>query len=1436
MTSKNILWVCLLIAVAAGCEAAKDPNASSTDEQGSENSVESKACTDLDLDGYGNGCAKGPDCDDRDPLRNLECGAERLGPCTSGTTQACYSMTYLADNKISCKSGTRTCVEGMWSKCDMTKTYTKKLSTYSAQRFSAITGPVQCNACDPACFMSSDTPDATEITAANSTDVTYDAISGGITVLPGGGGGGGGGGDPTVTDSDGDGVPDAYDQYPADAACDGYSEQGGACALPETNGGIFHVLEFGGPAVSNNLDIQTQVRTADIYFLMDTTQSMQGEINNLKSALTSGNYIADPTICPSLTPAEKQGIIGAMRCTIPDAQFGVGYFDDYPVAPYGSGGPNYDQNNNACADAPTGTSHDYPYVNLLTMSSDAAAVQGAVNKLVAKCGADAPESQLAALYSIGTGAPLPDNRSGFPKPACTSVPFVDTASAISEVIPGSTTHIPFSAYPSPMPTPTASQGDKQASAVSMGNISAGWVGFSGNTTAAGIANDYSGATYGCNSATAADVVYSFTVSTAGTYAFTTMGTTWNTTLILRDSSFNALAAPNNCNDNARGGVTWSTIIRTLNPGTYYIIVDGAANAAKGAFTLYAGPASGETRESAFDLGDVQNRTVRVTGNTTSMAHNESQAAGSCVSTATAADAVFKFTLTADTSLQMWNDAGTLNIARYLRRADGTLVDCTLDNFGYATNNLVAGTYYIVMDGEANTAVGTFDFSIGPADLKGDKPTDPYVMGDVTHTTKIVSGDTNPMTPDFDAATYHSSCDDAWEGPDAFLQFTVSETQDIAISMLSAPNGIHFSLFSDVGTFLGCETEFSTVYTGRNRVFRLTPGTYYVVVDTSMYMGLWGAPFQIAVGPAVGESRESAYDLGDLRGRWVSVCDMLGDENVRHRVDNYTGISCWGEKETTAADWYSPDAVYKFTLSETSNVFVTNTGGNPMIHQPILVPDGLMVQLRDSNFNPILCKDDDPYSALSLNAQLPAGTYYLLVQYGQAWTRGAVELHLGADWVPSATAPKYLVPEQTSCPAGTFGYPCFRDGTIPIVIAMTDAPMHQFFNWQYRYDDFGAPALPEALRALQQSGVKVIGINSGDDRSQTCAPECVATTPQNVCQNQTVCLGETQTRCRNTTTCSQGTCWTTQDCYSTCSGGSAIQNVCEIEDVCTAWGAVVCTDEPHTSDYPLRQLASATQATDENGNPFVYKINADGTGLDTSVVDAVNKLANYSRMDITLEVLDNPATAAVDERQFVKTVFTVPSAETNARCQTTHGTWFENCLPGTRAQFAVSFQNDFVPPAGSPEVFDFFIRTVGDGTYTLSNTPVRIVVPSGAGAGATYPAQGRYWREYSAACTGTQLPDWDDLSWVISALPAGTAIRFEIQTAATAAGLAAAPVVSVTSPPTNPPIDVGTALVAAGQANTYPHLKVTAVLLASPDRNRVPTLTSFDLKYRCSERD
>ena len=79
-------------------------------------------CTDNDGDGFGEGCAEGPDCDDGDDSKFEQCGecvdtAEGC-LCDPGTKPVSCDLDAVEPGSKLCKTGLRSCRDGVWSACE----------------------------------------------------------------------------------------------------------------------------------------------------------------------------------------------------------------------------------------------------------------------------------------------------------------------------------------------------------------------------------------------------------------------------------------------------------------------------------------------------------------------------------------------------------------------------------------------------------------------------------------------------------------------------------------------------------------------------------------------------------------------------------------------------------------------------------------------------------------------------------------------------------------------------------------------------------------------------------------------------------------------------------------------------------------------------------------------------------------------------------------------------------------------------------------------------------------------------------------------------------------------------------------------------------------------------------------------------------------------
>ncbi len=173
--------------------------------------------------------------------------------------------------------------------------------------------------------------------------------------------------DPCNIDSDGDSFGDLVEGAFEKVNCPSGGDAP-ECGIPRED--FFVVLPYLGESVERDLDFATNIRVADVFFVTDTTGSMSGTVNNVKNTVS--------------TPGT--GLIDRIRETIPDAYFGGGQHDDFPLNGYGSGA-------------------DEPFILAIGMTPPdrSADVAAAFRGMAMHGGGDGPESSSETLYQILTG-------------------------------------------------------------------------------------------------------------------------------------------------------------------------------------------------------------------------------------------------------------------------------------------------------------------------------------------------------------------------------------------------------------------------------------------------------------------------------------------------------------------------------------------------------------------------------------------------------------------------------------------------------------------------------------------------------------------------------------------------------------------------------------------------------------------------------------------------------------------------------------------------------------------------------------------------------------------------------------------------------------------------------------------------------------------------
>ncbi len=198
-------------------------------------------------------------------------------------------------------------------------------------------------------------------------------------------------------DNDPSGLPDVIEVAAKSDPCDGKAPP---------NGELYFVVPYSAPEQSKKFDFSAGVKDADIYFLIDTTQSMQPAIDNVKSSL-------DTSIIPAILngdPAANPPIPA-----IPGAWIGIGTFRDVPWLPWGVAGDNiYSFFFNLSGTQVYGNMAAPKTVGGKFVAPDN--VKQILGSLSASGGGDAPEGTTQALWMAALNKPYRAYAGGGPWP------------------------------------------------------------------------------------------------------------------------------------------------------------------------------------------------------------------------------------------------------------------------------------------------------------------------------------------------------------------------------------------------------------------------------------------------------------------------------------------------------------------------------------------------------------------------------------------------------------------------------------------------------------------------------------------------------------------------------------------------------------------------------------------------------------------------------------------------------------------------------------------------------------------------------------------------------------------------------------------------------------------------------------------------------------
>ena len=526
---------------------------------------EEMRCTDQDGDGYGESCSLGGDCNDTDPSIHIGCAtcpfpAEGCA-CENGSKPvSCYLEPSANDaGSLMCHEGTRYCREGEWSSCESVFSYPREEKTASQAIVNPDAGLEKCSDCKPNCFVVRDNANPVAGGVGDAGTNTIIGDGGGIridTYIPDTGVDSGSG-DAAVDsgydaascqlgsapDIDCDGILDMYDPYP------------GEKPFATTNQTIFLDLAKGQTG-TGAINIEFKVNSADVYFLVDQTTTMQGERDKLVADLTTGNFVADDDFdCADYdldhqpnNELKEKGLIGAIRCYIRDANFGVGYFRELPF-----NNPSFTYKGVTYYSWAYGDNDEVAFRNLQDITTDVAKVTSAVQLLEPNANLDLDEAAIPALYSVVTGSGMyfgqdkmsvpqrvdcPAGTWGYPCFRNDAIPIIvlfTDASSHNGPSPNLRTYNPSSFSINSANTAKMSSlvngSDTFANVVNLGDVTSKIVTVAGNSTGFN-ANYGSGSNtpFTCASGVSPDVFYQFNITSAKTVTMSTAGSEFDTAL------------------------------------------------------------------------------------------------------------------------------------------------------------------------------------------------------------------------------------------------------------------------------------------------------------------------------------------------------------------------------------------------------------------------------------------------------------------------------------------------------------------------------------------------------------------------------------------------------------------------------------------------------------------------------------------------------------------------------------------------------------------------------------------------------------------------------------------------------------------------------------------------------------------------------------------
>jgi hypothetical protein len=490
--------------------------------------------------------------------------------------------------------------------------------------------------------------------------------------------------------------------------------------------------------------------------------------------------------------------------------------------------------------------------------------------------------------------------------------------------------------------------------------------FEGNTSHGESENEAS-----CASSVSREVVYRLDVG-ARQRATIDVDPHFDSVLYLRKDDCTDVEAEVACNDDV-GHERRSHIDEVLEPGTYFVFVDGLANEA-GPYRLKVAledvPTIAEVCRSVRPLSSG----IAVNGATTG---GFDSAQSTCGGGAKGADAAFRLDLVSRARVRVTERSSDFSPVVHLRRSctdEASEIACSeegmSDDVGTFTGVLEAGGYALFADSSGRDGNGHFTLLAESAPVQGtgapgDTCGDAFPIG----TSAKYDGDTFPSRDDVSG-----TCGGAG-APDQIYRLDLPKRIRLT-ARIARQEGHHVFVLTRA-----CGDRSGEVACGAAIDQALPPGTYFLAVDGATPADFGRYSFEARF-------HDVSAQEGACKGAPVLRPGTVTSGTTDGAGDKFT-TSCGGREDTQS----NPDRAYRIDLAQRAHVSLTLTtptwDGVLVLRRSCLDP----VPAAGAQAAEVRCNNDDngdPHRA-KIDMNLEPGTYYVVVDGHATGNAGAFSL-------------------------------------------------------------------------------------------------------------------------------------------------------------------------------------------------------------------------------------------------------------------------------------------------------------------------------------------------------------------------------------------------------------------------------------------------------------